>query len=140
MINELCERKMTKNSTNIITALIVIGAVSGVMSFFGSIELAVYFLLLIGGFSIAGWVTMKLVMKIRKKEITHPYLVGVPVTTIIGMVAVAALLVSMKGEGEAAEGALLFSPFIILASIVAGGIVGKIYSRHLTHNMPPKVA
>jgi len=52
----------------------------------------------------------------------------VPVTSIIGLMALAILLVSMKGEGEAAEGALLFSPIIILASIVAGGIVGRIYS------------
>ena len=127
---------MTKNSKNIITALIVIGAVSGIMSFSGSIELAVYFLLLIGGFSITGWATMKLVIKVRKKEITHPYLVGVPVTSIIGMVAVAALMVGMKGEGEAAEGAVLFSPFIILASVVAGGIVGRVYSRKIAHNTP----
>lgn len=79
---------------------------------------------------------MKLVIKIRKKEITHPYLVGVPVTSVVGMVTVAALLASMKGEGEAAEGAFLFSPFIILASIVAGGIVGRVYSRKITHNTP----
>lgn len=129
---------MTKNSKNIIIALIVIGAVSGVMSFSGSIELALYFLLLVGGFSIAGWATMKLVNKIRKKEISHPYLIGVPVTSIIGVVAVAILLVSMKAEGEAAEGALLFSPFIILASIVAGGIVGRVcsISPKTTHNTP----
>lgn len=128
---------MNKNFKNIIIALIVVGAVSGVMSFSGSIELALYFLLLIGGFSIAGWATMKLVSRIRKREIKHPYLVGVPVTSIIGIIAVAILLVSMKGEGEAAEGALLFSPFIILASSVAGGIVGRVYSRQqLAHNKP----
>jgi hypothetical protein len=127
---------MTKNSKNIIITLIVVGAVSGVKSFSGSIELALYFLLLIGGFSIAGWATMKLVTKIRKKEISLPYLIGVPVTSVIGMMAVAILLISMKGEGEAAEGAVLFSPFIILASIVAGGIVGRVYSKHLAHNTP----
>lgn len=120
---------MTKNSKNIIIALIVVGAVSGVMSFSGSIELALYFLLLVGGFSIAGWATMKLVTRIRKKGISHPYLVGVPVTSLIGVMAVAILLACMKGEGEAAEGALLFSPFIILASVIAGGIVGRVFSR-----------
>lgn len=106
------------------------------MSFSGSIELALYFLLLIGGFSIVGWVAMKLLSKIRKKETSHPYLIGVPVTSIIGMIAVAILLVSMKGEGEAAEGAFLFSPFIILASVVAGGVVGRVYARNLSHNTP----
>jgi hypothetical protein len=44
------------------------------------------------------------------------------------MISVAILLLSMKGAGESAEGALLFSPFIILASIVAGGIVGRVCS------------
>lgn len=127
---------MTKKSKNIIVALIVVGAVSGVMSFSGSIELALYFLLLVGGFSIAGWATMKLVSKILKKEIKHPYLIGVPVTSIVGIMVVAIFLVSMKGEGEAAEGAFLFSPFIMLASVIAGGIVGRVYANSLktTHN------
>ncbi|QOX77504.1 hypothetical protein FY034_00615 [Trichlorobacter lovleyi] len=125
---------MTKIYKSIIIALIIFGAVSGVMSFSGSTELALYFLLLIGGFSIVGWTAMKLVSKIRKKEISHPYLIGVLMTSIIGMMAVAILFVSMKGEGEAAEGALLFSPFVILASVVAGGVVGRIYSRNIAHN------
>lgn len=130
------KKNMNKNLKNIIIALIVVGAVSGVMSFSGSIELALYFLLLIGGFSVAGWTTMKLVSRIQKKEIKHPFLVGVPVTSVIGMIAVAILLLSMKGEGEAAEGALLFSPFTILASIIAGGVVGRVYSSHKAHNTP----
>lgn len=114
--------------TKIITAAVaVIVIISWLMTVSSLAAAAGWFLLLLGGFSISGWVCLAVWTKIGKKQITNPFFTGVTVTGMIGVIAVACIL-NLQKNAETALGALIISPFIIVASVVAGCIVGKIIS------------